>query len=107
MFNCSKGSDLPEREPNDRNKRRKVSRKAYNSAFKALDEIHEKGVIHGDIRGTNVVIEGDKAKLIDFGMSGQWVQVKWVSGRRAVRSLSCDTHLVMLRLRNRLHHLNE
>ena len=39
------------------------------SCIQALEKLHEYGVVHGDIRLSNFVIEKESAKIIDFGFS--------------------------------------
>ena len=36
-------------------------------AMRSLDKIHEKGLIHRDISPDNIMLTGDKVKLLDFG----------------------------------------
>ncbi|RMD57783.1 serine/threonine protein kinase [Candidatus Woesearchaeota archaeon] len=38
---------------------------------KALEEVHSKGLYHGDVKPSNIVMQGKSSKLIDFGSSGQ------------------------------------
>ena len=37
--------------------------------MKALDSLHENGVLHGDVALRNFVCEGDKVMILDFGFS--------------------------------------
>lgn len=37
--------------------------------LEAIDEIHKCGILHGDIRPENILFNGDKIKIIDFGNS--------------------------------------
>ena len=34
-----------------------------------LDSIHQKGIVHRDIKPQNILIKGDKPLLADFGVS--------------------------------------
>src|SRR5581483_9882315 len=37
----------------------------------ALDYIHRNGVVHRDLKPENIMIDGDRIKLIDFGIAGK------------------------------------
>jgi serine/threonine protein kinase len=38
--------------------------------------LHEQKIIHGDLRGTNILISDDRrAKIADFGLSKAWEEV--------------------------------
>jgi len=43
--------------------------KVIKSCNKSLETLHEYGVVHGDIRLSNFIIEDESAKIIDFGFS--------------------------------------
>jgi len=45
-------------------------RKFYiKKAGEALSKMHELGIVHGDFTPANILVEGDKIKIIDFGLS--------------------------------------
>eukprot|EP00933_Yihiella_yeosuensis_P064516 TRINITY_DN67905_c0_g1_i1.p1 TRINITY_DN67905_c0_g1~~TRINITY_DN67905_c0_g1_i1.p1 ORF type:complete len:511 (+),score=80.29 TRINITY_DN67905_c0_g1_i1:86-1534(+) len=44
-------------------------RRALYEALEGLDFVHKSGVIHGDIKPTNVLIDNGHARLADFGTS--------------------------------------
>lgn len=44
-------------------------RKYLAETARALDFLHRKGIIHGDIKSDNIVVEGGVARLIDFNLS--------------------------------------
>jgi len=37
--------------------------------FKGIQSIHSKNIVHRDVKPTNILINGDKLKIIDFGLS--------------------------------------
>ncbi len=43
--------------------------KIIKSCVEALEQLHDYGVVHGDIRLSNFIIDEDSAKIIDFGFS--------------------------------------
>jgi tRNA A-37 threonylcarbamoyl transferase component Bud32 len=69
VITSDEGDSLPEEEPEERTEWRVVSSLAKANAFAALNIIHDAGVLHGDVRGANIAIREDSAKLIDFGMA--------------------------------------
>jgi serine/threonine protein kinase len=47
-----------------------VVRESIREILLALDEIHKRGIIHGDVKPANIMKGGDEAcKFIDFGLS--------------------------------------
>lgn len=49
---------------------RHMSEKQRELCKKALDQLHKRGVLHGDVRPDNFVIDGEeRAVIIDFGFS--------------------------------------
>ena len=48
-----------------------IARMQEQKAYKALDEIHKRGVLHNDIRKENIILcdDGKRIFLIDFGMA--------------------------------------
>lgn len=41
-----------------------------------LEDLHCKGIVHGDVKGTNVLITGSgHAVLSDFGLSHSWKDI--------------------------------
>ena len=47
----------------------KICRKIIHSLCHALNAVHEKNIVHYDVKPTNMIITEDKATLIDFGLS--------------------------------------
>src|SRR6266542_6607025 len=41
-----------------------------------LHHLHDKGIIHQDLKSKNVLVNGGKALISDFGLSKDMVQVK-------------------------------
>jgi serine/threonine protein kinase len=51
---------------------REQAEQRHDEINTALQRIHEKGVVHGDLRLPNIVIDQDnKVRIIDFGMSSK------------------------------------
>jgi serine/threonine protein kinase len=64
-----------------------------HEVLQAIAYIHECGVIHGDIKGENVIIVDDHAKLSDFGGSLRMVgQAMWLVHSEELRApeQNCD-----------------
>ncbi len=49
-----------------RNRQRLAERVAFGVA-RSLDELHQAGVCHGDVKPANIVIDGERAALVDLG----------------------------------------
>ena len=62
--------------------------------FEILEYLQEKGVVHGDISISNVIDDGEKVSLLDFGLA------RWEDGRENLFSLdyarTADTLLYLL-----------
>jgi tRNA A-37 threonylcarbamoyl transferase component Bud32 len=66
LVTTDEGNSLPV----DEEDRIKVPSKVKKDAFDALNKIHQRGVLHGNVRGENVVVREDHhVVLIDFDMS--------------------------------------
>lgn len=52
----------------------------------ALEELHQRGVVHGDLAPQNVIIASDGAHLIDFGIA------RSMAGKRSVKAPSGRHH---------------
>jgi serine/threonine protein kinase len=37
------------------------------AAIQALKDVHDYGILHGDIRASNIMVCGDRVCLLDFG----------------------------------------
>jgi hypothetical protein len=44
--------------------------RAYRQAGEGLVAAHEAGLVHGDFKPDNAVIEGDRVRIVDFGLAG-------------------------------------
>ncbi|KAL3672851.1 hypothetical protein V7S43_002153 [Phytophthora oleae] len=50
-------------------------------AARGLEHLHERGIIHGDLKGNNILVGGDyQVKLTDFGLSTVAKKLKWTGG---------------------------
>ncbi|KAK1940659.1 Tyrosine-protein kinase STK [Phytophthora citrophthora] len=50
-------------------------------AARGLEHLHERGIIHGDLKGNNILVGGDyHVKLTDFGLSTVAKKLKWTGG---------------------------
>lgn len=94
----------------------------YN-LLSTLSTIHSLGIIHGDIKNANIMLEGEKVSLIDFGLSQQAISTEslfkfmttsyfppetditgysdfsldtWCLGLAIIMSLSSDSYLSIL-----------
>ncbi|RLN82147.1 hypothetical protein BBJ28_00021189, partial [Nothophytophthora sp. Chile5] len=45
------------------------TRKEVWRASLGLQHLHDRGIVHGDLKGNNILVSDDKAKLADFGLS--------------------------------------
>jgi len=44
-------------------------REAFVKILQALQALHRRGLVHGDIKPANIVVQGDTPRLIDFGFA--------------------------------------
>jgi serine/threonine protein kinase len=47
----------------------------------ALEHIHSKGIVHGDIKPTNIVLTGQKLRLIDFDASASIEKCQYIGAK--------------------------
>ena len=47
----------------------------------ALEHIHSKGIVHGDIKPTNIVLSGQKLRLIDFDASASIEKCQYIGAK--------------------------
>jgi len=50
---------------------RQAARVALGVA-RGLVELHESGFRHGDVKPANIIVDGERAVLVDLGLSGRW-----------------------------------
>ncbi|RLN76023.1 hypothetical protein BBJ28_00026568, partial [Nothophytophthora sp. Chile5] len=48
--------------------RKEVWRAIWRASL-GLQHLHDRGIVHGDLKGNNILVSDDKAKLADFGLS--------------------------------------
>lgn len=58
--------------------------------LRALEYIHSRNIIYSDIKPGNIMISGDKAKLLDFGISRFFIEKKEESIRGTIPYFSPD-----------------
>ncbi|KAL4145008.1 hypothetical protein PRNP1_012682 [Phytophthora ramorum] len=63
------GGSLPEYLYRQGKAGRSCAWKALLGVTHGLQLLHSRGIIHGDLKGNNILVEGDTAMLTDFGMS--------------------------------------
>ncbi|GAW82751.1 serine/threonine-protein kinase Nek1 [Plasmodium gonderi] len=69
---CSQGdlySDILKRKMNNEKYSESEIFNIFNQILNGLNSIHKKGIIHGDLKSTNIFIKDDKIKIGDFGIS--------------------------------------
>ena len=59
--------------------RRKASPARVDSLRSAVKMLHDQGFVFGDLRSPNVLVEGDRAVLIDFDWCGKEGEVRYPS----------------------------
>jgi serine/threonine-protein kinase len=52
-----------------------------NELIGIINHLHEKGIVHRDIRIPNVLVHGDKVSLVDFGLA------RWEDNKRYTRDI--------------------
>lgn len=59
--------------------------KCLCEAARGLQHLHESGIIHGDLKGNNILVGSDyQAKLTDFGLSAFAKKLKWTGSTKTV-----------------------
>lgn len=55
---------------------------AYPQQLRQLvSDFHEEGLVHGDLRHPNIIIEGDRVLLLDFDWGGREGEVSYPTAR--------------------------
>ncbi|CAG8546022.1 8912_t:CDS:2 [Ambispora gerdemannii] len=53
------------------------AKKVWKDCISDLKQLHETGIVHGDIRPTNIILYEGNYRLIDFGLAGSREQRRW------------------------------
>ncbi|KAE9042903.1 hypothetical protein PR003_g6344 [Phytophthora rubi] len=62
--------------------------KCLCEAARGLQHLHERGIIHGDLKGNNILVGSDfQVKLTDFGLSAFAKKLKWTGSTKTVGAI--------------------
>ncbi|HYQ47330.1 MAG TPA: sigma 54-interacting transcriptional regulator [Polyangiaceae bacterium] len=64
----------------DATRREQLSLVVARDLGAALSALHGSGAAHGDVKPANIIVDGDRARLVDFGLSGAAEQVEASGG---------------------------
>ncbi|KAG6614305.1 TKL protein kinase [Phytophthora cinnamomi] len=71
-----------------KHKSRSNAWKCLREAARGLHHLHERGIIHGDLKGNNILVGSDyQVKLTDFGLSASAKKLKWTGSSGTVGAI--------------------